>query len=173
MEHFFYKHSAPTGLCIGASAFIFLWVSLIEATFGKIQQLVRKHRLTVSYATFATCPKLSIYTKLMKIQVSVRLLGFTMFTSMNASLEIRIFFGKLRIFGSFTALPNLRKHYHKVSRKSEKMSRKSGNFFLTNKDRCSILSKNQYPLHRFLTKRQLYTTKSQVTSSSGPIYIYA
>ena len=44
---------------------------------------------------------------------------------------------------------------------------------MTNKDRYSILSENQYPLRRLLTQRQLYTTthneyttKSQLGTSS-------
>jgi hypothetical protein len=43
---------------------------IIEGTLRKIQQLVRKQKLTVSYATFATCPKLSIITTVYGTKIS-------------------------------------------------------------------------------------------------------
>lgn len=86
------------------------------------------------------------------------IVGFRYVYFYERVIENQNLLDKLGVFGSFTALPNLREHYHKVSHKFEKKSKKSERFFLTNKNRCGILSENQYPLHRFLTQRQRYTT---------------
>ena len=72
------------------------------------------------------------------------IVGFRYVSFRERVIENQNLLDKLRIFGSFTALLNLREHYYSVSYKSEKMSKNQDDFFLTNKDRCGILSKNQY-----------------------------